>query len=494
MCGFFAMWFFSGVVMMYIGYPSLTEAERLDTLPALKSADIKFPVTALTSQLPDNSTIEQLKLSTVLNRPAYLLKTVDQPWRGMFADTGEAFTGFSKEQAEKAARYALGHAENDSYKVNHLGQLEMDQWTVSSSLNAHRPLDLVELGGEDGLHFYISSLTGQVVRDTSRSERLWNWLGANLHWIYPLQLRKHSQLWSNVVVWLSMAGLISLLTGTVIGMLRLRIQKPYKGRRYTPYRGMMKYHHILGLSFLLFLSSYLFSGLMSMNPWKIFTERQGFSSQLHRFQHGDNPVQELDALTSVLALQQALLSHPQTKEVSWRWIGGVNHTTLLISPQQRISLPPGNRVALNNQIQKALPLLIPDSKVIHQQIIEEYDLYYYSHHGRSRPLPVLRVMFNDSESSWFHIDPANGEVLGKLTTKSRLQRWLFNGLHSFDFNFLLNNRPVWDIFVIALSSLGFIFSLLTLTIAWRRLWFKQKKRIVDIRLLKNSTTNCQKNN
>jgi len=34
-CAFFAMWFVSGVVMMYVGYPKLTEAERLQHLPPL---------------------------------------------------------------------------------------------------------------------------------------------------------------------------------------------------------------------------------------------------------------------------------------------------------------------------------------------------------------------------------------------------------------------------------------------------------------------------
>ena len=35
LCAFFAMWFVSGVVMMYVGYPKLTVAERLASLPPL---------------------------------------------------------------------------------------------------------------------------------------------------------------------------------------------------------------------------------------------------------------------------------------------------------------------------------------------------------------------------------------------------------------------------------------------------------------------------
>ena len=38
LCAFFAMWFVSGVVMMYVGYPKLTQAERLAHLPPLRSA------------------------------------------------------------------------------------------------------------------------------------------------------------------------------------------------------------------------------------------------------------------------------------------------------------------------------------------------------------------------------------------------------------------------------------------------------------------------
>src|SRR6218665_449753 len=37
-CAFFAMWFVAGVVMMYVGYPKLTEAERLQHLPPLDAS------------------------------------------------------------------------------------------------------------------------------------------------------------------------------------------------------------------------------------------------------------------------------------------------------------------------------------------------------------------------------------------------------------------------------------------------------------------------
>ena len=35
LCLFMAMWFFSGMVMLYVGYPKLTPREHLAHLPAL---------------------------------------------------------------------------------------------------------------------------------------------------------------------------------------------------------------------------------------------------------------------------------------------------------------------------------------------------------------------------------------------------------------------------------------------------------------------------
>lgn len=40
LCSVFALWFISGIVMMYVGYPKLTPAERLEHLPPLRGVPI----------------------------------------------------------------------------------------------------------------------------------------------------------------------------------------------------------------------------------------------------------------------------------------------------------------------------------------------------------------------------------------------------------------------------------------------------------------------
>ena len=51
---------------------------------------------------------------------------------------------------------------------------------------------------------------------------------------------------------------------------------------------------------------------------------------------------------------------------------------------------------------------------------------------------------------------------------SRINRWLYHGLHSLDFPFLYYRRPLWDIVVIVCSIGGIILSATTIATAWRR--------------------------
>ena len=58
-----------------------------------------------------------------------------------------------------------------------------------------------------------------------------------------------------------------------------------------------------------------------------------------------------------------------------------------------------------------------------------------------------------------------------------LNRWLFRGLHSLDFRFLYNRRPLWDIVTILLLLGGIVLSVTSMTQAWHRLR-RHKRRLV----------------
>lgn len=476
MCLLFAMWPLSGMVMMYVGFPELTETERYAGLPVLDAEQIRVGPSKLLQRASPDVPVTQFRLSNVSRRPAYLLKQAEHPWQGLYADTGEWLEKPTAEDAASAARtfFRARQAERKPIEVLYQGMLEMDQWTVSGALNSHRPLHKVVLHDAAATWLYVSSSTSQVVRDVTRNERVWNWLGANLHWIYPVQLRKHRTVWANLLIVLSLVGLASVLSGSVIGVMRLCVRRRYRENNVSPYQGVMKLHHIAGLACALFLTTFMFSGFMSMTPWGLFDANTSFTQQLWRYQQPVDIRSSKPVYSTAEEIRQLLRQHQtdDIKELNWHWLAGRSVLALNHSPDVFQSVYGKNQLteaSLAPQIQSATSHLLPDSEVASTEYLEDYDSYYYSHHERYRPLPVIRVKFSDPESTWFHIHAQTGQLLGRLTFKDRVQRWLFNGLHTLDFSVLIYYRPLWDILLILLCSAAALFSLTSITIAWRRL-------------------------
>jgi hypothetical protein len=478
LCLLVAMWLFSGVVMMYVGFPNLEQQERLASLPVLEAESVAVAPNALLEQIDGSAVIDDFRLTSVLGRPVWLLRTSDGATKGLFADTGEAVAqSVTAADALLAAQlYVDNVGIETSTGVTFLTRLEMDQWSVSSALHPHRPLYLVALNDAEDTQLYISSHIAEVVRDTNASERVWNWLGANLHWIYPLQLRRHPTVWHWVVVVLSLAGIVSIITGAIVGIVRLRLRKPYRGTDVTPYRGAMKLHHILGLCVLLPLSTFMFSGLMSMNPWGVFNDDIPYSDHYTAYRGSPTVAVALTQSPTIAALRKALASHRDSREVVWQWLGGKPYQYSISGNNQRQSFTPSAPTGIRDREKgwehagvARLQEVMAGHAISASETLDAYDSYYYSHHDSWRPLPALRVRFDDPAQTWFHVDLATGELLNRLTVTGRLQRWLYNGLHSLDFIVLIRNRPLWDVVVIALSIAGFVFALTSVVVGWRRL-------------------------
>lgn len=470
LCLFFTMWFATGIVMMYVPFPNLDPTERYSGLSKIDGAQVKIGLeTALNAVGATGATgvPQRVRMTTVLNRPAIHILPDKGRWTTVFADTGELLQSLEASVAiESVSRFHAGH------QPRYQERLEMDQWTVSGGLNPFRPLHQVSLGDSEDTHYYVSDRTGEVVRDTKYQERIWNWLGANLHWIYPLALVKHREVWHQVVVWLSVAGIALAVTGTVSGLLRWRFSAPYRSGSRSPHRGWMRWHHLLGLVSCIFVLTWIFSGLMSMNPWKLFPSKTPPAEDIRRYRGG-----ELVATDFSRDLGQALREHgAPVYEVEWQRFGKRPYYVLRTAPLQSSTYaadraePKFERFTEQELLTRAATLL-PTSRIVQADWLTEHDAYWYAREnlGRLRILPMFRVRFDDADASWYHIDPASGQVLERMTRANRVQRWLYNGLHSFDFGFLLRYRPLWDIVVIVLVLAGLALSITGTVGAWRRL-------------------------
>ncbi len=74
----------------------------------------------------------------------------------------------------------------------------------------------------------------------------------------------------------------------------------------------------------------------------------------------------------------------------------------------------------------------------------------------------------------------------RYTTAARVQRWLYNGLHSLDFSLLTRRGLAVGRHVILLCVVGFVFAATAVVVGWRRVararHFLWRRRINDPRL------------
>lgn len=91
---------------------------------------------------------------------------------------------------------------------------------------------------------------------------------------------------------------------------------------------------------------------------------------------------------------------------------------------------------------------------------------------------MLRIRYLDAQSTWLYFDPHRGTITPHQRL-SRINRWLYAGLHEFDLPFLYNSRPLWDIVVIVLSIGGIFLSNTTLWPMLKRL-ARHGRRVVMV--------------
>jgi len=258
----FVVWFASAFVMIYAGgMPRVTQEMHIEGGQPLALEDIAVtPAQAV--DLLGYSPFEA-KLRTVLGRPAYEFPEPGYPSTFIWADNGEFLESLTPEQGAFVAGDFLGiPAEEFTYT----GQVTVpDQWTIASPREL--PLYKYTVNDELGTQAYVSPTKAEVTVYTTRQSRLLAWLGTIPHWFYFTGLRENQPLWYDLVVWTSGIGCILAILGLIMTFTQARKVKPFILRKAIPYRGMMRWHYILGTVFGIFVLTWSFSGMLSMEPF-----------------------------------------------------------------------------------------------------------------------------------------------------------------------------------------------------------------------------------
>ena len=472
LCLLMALWFLSGVVMMYVGYPKLTLQERLGSLPSLVSSVCCVSSRDALKALPADSTANGLRLTSIAGRPTYVFTTDKNRFVAVDGQSGKRIEGVNAAQAIASASAFM------SGKMVYQELLAEDAWTHSRALDGHRPLHVVEIQGASSTLLYVSSVTGEVVRDATQTERGWGWLGAWLHWLYPLRGGWLDAWWTEIVIYTSLLATLLGITGIWAGWLRWRRQL-YANGSHSPYRNFWaKWHHWLGLSFGLLLMTWIVSGLFSMNPWKIFDSgaARPARSTLLLPATGMATSEMLDCLQAN-GFTPSELEWTRLADKAFILARNADGGSRLLPVSACMPFPHHDRSVL----EAAGSAMLPAARIAESFVQEAYDWHYYARAPHTmgghleRPLPILRLSFDDAAQTWLYLDPRSGAVLLRLDGHGRVKRWLFALLHSWDWLPLLTLRPLWDLLMVLGSIGGLAISLSGVVLGWRRLRRKSEQ-------------------
>ena len=448
-CLVFISWFASGVVMMYARMPELSASERARRMPPVDLSTARISV----ADAAAGREFERATVAMVGARPVYRLLQGDTS-TVVFADTGEPLGTITADRAmDIARRFAPEHAATIRYDAR---LDDPDQWTLSGESRRAIPLHRIALGDSDDSFLYVSERTGEPVMWTDARTRRWAYAGAVVHWIYFTPLRRHSKLWALVIIWSAIAGCVLCVSGLIWGVWRYSIHDRYRLKRqlsHSPYAGPMKWHHYAGLVFGAATFTWIFSGLLSMNPWDWSPDASPSRQQRQAVAGGPLRVE-------AVTLEQ-LRRETRGVRASQLDIDQFDGEPFIVSADAPVRF---TRDALVDAARRAKP----HAAIADVAWLDAYDAYYYDRDG-ALPLPVVRVRFDDEHRTSFYVDPRRGDILRSDVRLTRLNRWFYHGLHSLDFPFLYYRRPLWDFVVIVLSAGGLVLSATTISAALHRL-------------------------
>lgn len=461
LCLLFVVWFASGMVMVFADYPQVEDGERLASLPrlpttaALQSAAMVMPRADLGSAT----------LTTVRGRAAWRF----EDGAVLFADDGAAMAPLTAREAADEIARRLGLAVDAAHATR---VVTADQWTLYASMRSQLPAWRFEVGDAAGTEVYVSERTAEIIQQTTRRERVLAWLGPIPHWLYPAALVRHRGFWRDVVIALSLMGAVSCVLGLVVGVWSWRVRPRGSTSAGSPYRSSwMRWHHVLGLIFGMFAFTWALSGALSLNPTRWSPGPYPAHADADRLAGGSvaadtDPVEALRACAGDeghAPRELELIALGGTSYAVCRW---APERTRIVRLDDGLPQPELTVEAIRDAVARGWP----EIAIVAVERRVEPDAYHYPTHREPSFRPYVRVRLGNRGDTTLYVDPFEGRLLRRHTTRSRIERWLYHGLHSLDVPFLYRHRWLWRCVVLVLLAAGLLLSVtaVVLTIRWMR--------------------------
>jgi uncharacterized iron-regulated membrane protein len=459
LCLLFVAWFVSGGVLLYVPFPALAQSDRLAHGEPVDGSRLTREPAAVLEETPG---ADRLLLISVAGHPTYLAFAADGRPTALSGDGVPVPSVLSPATAKVVAERFGGATAN---RVE--GPLQYDQWIVHQRFDPFRPFYRVRLSDAERTDLYVSARTGQVLQKTRGTERAWNWCGAVLHWIYFTPLRKSWSAWNQTVWWLSLVALLASVAGTWLGIHRFVKTRASGRSAWSPFRGWMRWHHVIGLCASVIVLVWIFSGWLSMDHGRLFSRGEVAPDRALQFQG-----MPLDSIAR--AVPPGFIRHVGSPSEVWFWAvagrpfaaarGGLSNFARVYW----LDMPDAAPVpAISSSLLIAgLEAAWPHERLIQTAADPSRDFYAVAESLDKNAVPFI---VGTSRPLRVYVDAVTGKLLVVMDTSRRAYAWIYYALHTFKFPVLLAHTTTRATVELLLLLIGLTFSCTGVVLGFQRL-------------------------
>jgi hypothetical protein len=456
------VWFATGMVLSFQPFPSLSQAAKFAAAePVRLEPGTAFQPFALPASA---ASPRRIRLVSIDGSDRFLVQQSDGHTQPFDVRTGRALAPIDTATAGRIAAAFAGVA-----VLAVEGPIEQDRWTVHDKYLLHRPLFRVRLADDAGTVLYLSAATGEVLQQTTARQRGWNQVGALLHWLNLGNLRAHFEAWHFTIRSVATLALVLTLSGLTIGVLRARQARRLARQRFSPFRGLQRLHHLLGLLAGFVILWWLVSGWLSLDQGTLFSSDQPTPPQRQALQGLDllsaaAAFGQLDELRLGPAVELEFSALAGRPLLIVRGAGAGDSHLLMVDAQgevQRIGQlgDADLRSAVNaamapQRVREVVPIAADDG---------------WARRDSPFSATTRRFVMDDAARTWVHIEARSGEIVSLMDASRRRYRWIVDGLHTMDFPPLNRAGDAWHVLLLCATTLGLVFTATGVVLGWRRL-------------------------
>lgn len=464
----FVLWFFSGFVMIYHNFPKISDSEKYQGLACIDVNKLTSCDSLLSLQIP-NKKIESWVLKANPDG-SYLIEAKNKNNTYLIDQNSNWANRYTYAQI-----YDYASRLNKS-KINKIDTINsLDRWLTYDKNKVDFPAYKFYYNDHLQSQLYVSSLSGEGVQYTNSDNRFWAWIGAIPHWLYIANLRHYTDLWKSVVIWLSGIGSLICITGLIIGFRSFYKRYKQKKEIQSPYKKLVyKWHHILGFIFGIFVFTFAFSGMMSLQKvpqWIIKTHNPDLQTAATYNPTNKSPLEySLDYKTVLKKYAGSI------KKLEWASFGDINYYKAIVGDSMYYIDATSNSVKplylTEDNLRKRLSAIHRDSISI--ELLQDYDNYYI-HKRNKLPLPIYKVSVSDKDKSTYYINPYTAEI-SYFNQNTKTRKWTYQALHSFSIKWLLDRPVLWNIIMWTTMIAGTAISCSAIYLSYRVIRRKRRKK------------------